>query len=580
MAVQERTYQDPTAGAIRTLLDLGGNKEKQTASTTGDPRGTAGLQTILDQQLRGITPEGAAELIRAIFTQGMEQVPGLATTYGQAAGARTSNNSQFQLALQDMMAKLTVEAAKQLRGNQDSASATAGRLAESSRTQTQTAQKNPKASAMQLLPFALANAGKLKKFGTDIFKTGQDLFGNSSTPLSDAGVNFGSSSYSPAGADNYSLFYDQGPSMAMDFGASEPVSDLFSSGFTDFGGMDAVSAAYDWGGGFDTSLIDAGGDFLGFANGGYVTRKPKGYAEGGVVRRARKGGDLQSTDRTSNIRDTQGNELRGITYNESGNAIFDLLRAIDGEARALGQGRMPGRRQRPQMPTVEPSGETGSSGVGEGIAEGTVGTGITAEGLGTVASIAGMATGIPGIAVSMGLNALGFPTVSPMMAFINAITDVPVTPPNPFAVDGGSAGGTSSVSAEGVAEATGIAGANAGGLGGMGVTMGLDDAFAPDGGIGGTVGGGSSTGGTDGVGDAASAGVGGGGFARGGEVDGPKGRDVIPAYLTDGEYVIKNRVVERLGIPFFDAINSMFDGEEEAQRGSNMRQAAPAYKGR
>jgi hypothetical protein len=72
--------------------------------------------------------------------------------------------------------------------------------------------------------------------------------------------------------------------------------------------------------------------------------------------------------------------------------------------------------------------------------------------------------------------------------------------------------------------------------------------------------GGSSSGGTDGVGDAASAGVGGGGFRKGGEVDGPGGprSDSIVARLSDGEYVIRADVVEKLGVPFFDAINSMF----------------------
>lgn len=44
-------------------------------------------------------------------------------------------------------------------------------------------------------------------------------------------------------------------------------------------------------------------------------------------------------------------------------------------------------------------------------------------------------------------------------------------------------------------------------------------------------------------------------FATGGYVSGEKGVDKIPAWLTDGEYVIKRSKVQQYGVDFFDALN-------------------------
>jgi hypothetical protein len=573
MAVQERTYQDPTASAITSLINLGGTKERTTQSLSSSPQSQAALEQVLNAQLRGLTPEGSAELLRAIFQQGMEQVPGLATTYANAAGARLKNNTPMQLAMQDMFAKLATEGAKQLRANQDSASVTAGRMAESTRTQTTAGNKSPKASAMQLLPFALANAGKIKKFGEELF--GGRMFGSSfeNNPL-------GGGSYIGGGVEDYGVSYDPGiSSFATDImGGSDFGTSSFDLGGFDTAAFDSSGSdmfGFDFGGGDFAS--DLGGDIdffgggfdLGFANGGLVSKKkllaqrsmkPKGYAEGGEVR------DVRQADPRSNIRDKEGKQVRGITYNEN-QLDFDLLRGISSGANMLVKNaptyqranrQSAGGRRRGRYTPLGEGENAGSSGVGEGIAEGTVGTGITAEGLGTVASIAGMAIGVPGIAVSAAMNAMGFPTVSPIAAIVNAITDTPVTPPNPFSIDanGVNGVGTDGISPDSVSVATGISGANAGGLGGLGISIGLDAAFDPSDAPGtGVDAGPGSSGGTDGVGDAASAGVDGGGFAKGGEVDGPKGRDVIPAYLTDGEFVIKQPSVQKLGVPMLELMN-------------------------
>lgn len=44
-------------------------------------------------------------------------------------------------------------------------------------------------------------------------------------------------------------------------------------------------------------------------------------------------------------------------------------------------------------------------------------------------------------------------------------------------------------------------------------------------------------------------------FATGGYVSGEKGVDRVPAWLSDGEYVIRRKRVQELGVPFLDALN-------------------------
>ena len=63
-------------------------------------------------------------------------------------------------------------------------------------------------------------------------------------------------------------------------------------------------------------------------------------------------------------------------------------------------------------------------------------------------------------------------------------------------------------------------------------------------------------------------------FATGGPVymagGGPNGTDTVPAWLTEGEYVLKKSAVDKLGVPLLDKLNSIADGQSE----SRPRQAA------
>ena len=64
--------------------------------------------------------------------------------------------------------------------------------------------------------------------------------------------------------------------------------------------------------------------------------------------------------------------------------------------------------------------------------------------------------------------------------------------------------------------------------------------------VGGSGGGGGDEGGGDDEGE---------GFVRGGRVFGRKGKDRVPAWLTEGEYVVRRSAVSRVGTAFLDALN-------------------------
>lgn len=106
----------------------------QTTSTSGTSTSTstadiAGLQDIFLKQRGGLS---SADL-GAIFQEGMKQAPGLQTALGNALGARTKNNSPLGTALEDLSARLTVEAANLNRGLLSDASSTAGKIADATK---------------------------------------------------------------------------------------------------------------------------------------------------------------------------------------------------------------------------------------------------------------------------------------------------------------------------------------------------------------------------------------------------------------------------------------------------------------
>jgi hypothetical protein len=564
MAVADRTYTDPTAGIMQVIASLGGSKTKTSQSTSVDPAALANLQQILGTQMAGTTPEGAAGLLQAIFQGGLEQVPGLATTYAQASGARSSNNSPLKLAMQDMMLKLTQEGQKQLSANQVNAANTARTVAEATKSTNTQETKSPKLSAMQLAPFLLGGAGKLKGMlpSFDQASNAFDNFFGSTVNPAVSSIGMGGGLGIDVGTSGLGGSFDLSP--AFDFGSDALASlapDAVSS-LADFGAADAFgfdfgsSAAADIGSSFFDTMgtEDLVGGFLGFEKGGLVgrdgmvkkkkkgykpTTKPKGYASGGYI----------TADRTDNLRDKNQQMIRGSTQNDDVTDVVARMVAGSGD----GILRMPARAipQAKRSPLeTKMSENAGSSGIDEGLAFGEVGSSITPQGVGALATIASMALGVPGIVGITAANMMGFPAVSPMSTLINAITN-----------------GISGIGLSGSVNDNSINGPPGAGMALAADTLSDDtNAISADvaaamdaAGISGGGGPGSSTGGADGVGDAAAAGIGGGGFAEGGKITGKKGTDVIPIRATAGEYVIQKEVVDALGVQFFDVINSMFD---------------------
>lgn len=98
----------PAAGGVaevgNLLQMLGGTKE--TSTSTQSPADIAGLKALM-AQLQGADYNAQ---LQAIFQTAAGQIPGLQSAYGRAAGARTSNNTAVQAALNELLKATTVEA--------------------------------------------------------------------------------------------------------------------------------------------------------------------------------------------------------------------------------------------------------------------------------------------------------------------------------------------------------------------------------------------------------------------------------------------------------------------------------------
>lgn len=315
---------DPSLQILQLLQGIGGQKQTQTSSqtqtSTVDPAILAQLSTLLQTQMGQTTPAGIAAVIGQIFNEGSKQVPVLGQQFAQSAGARGSNNSALNLANQQLQTALSGKALEYLLTAQNSAAKTGVETANLTKTTTtngsQTSTTKPRSNALQLLPFALGQAGNIKK----LFNGAADLFGGSGgvpgNPFGSGGMealnSFDMGSMmdlvSPA-ADSINAMnsFDTGGMMDLISGTGSAV---------DVGSMatDALSALSD----FDFSSVADIGTFFGdgfFADGGLVGRdnkkvkksplnaKPKGYADGGLIRGITETGEMGSEISTFAIND-------------------------------------------------------------------------------------------------------------------------------------------------------------------------------------------------------------------------------------------------------------------------------------
>lgn len=122
---KEITYNNDWASLLLQML-LKGNGSNVTTTEGGGltPEAIAALQAAIagmggvtmpagvkSPGVPGVSPTITPEQLAAIFSQGAEQVPNLTAAYANAAGARSSNNSGLQLALDSLNEELVRQSA-------------------------------------------------------------------------------------------------------------------------------------------------------------------------------------------------------------------------------------------------------------------------------------------------------------------------------------------------------------------------------------------------------------------------------------------------------------------------------------
>lgn len=278
-------YSDPSLQLLSFLGNLGGQRTTSTQTSTSSPEAIAALQQILGQQMQQITPEGMNAIINSIFQQGMRQVPKLGMQYAQAAGARTSKNSPLAYASEALQRQLTEAAASALLTAQQNAANTAARYADTTRTTSTSQKTTAPGQKLMALPFLIGQIPNIKKglstlgglfepdtgFGSVPGGSGVEGFvGNNPSAYiaPSADLVGGSGGIDPALFAGSDMMFDPG-SMLTDW---QPFTDVVSNANAfDFSGVE----------GFDLGAF--------FADGGLVskkmlTKKAKGYADGGQVR--------------------------------------------------------------------------------------------------------------------------------------------------------------------------------------------------------------------------------------------------------------------------------------------------------
>ena len=284
-------YDSALPALLQQLMGTTQKTSGGTATQTSTAN-TAPLQQVFDQQQRSSTPEGMAELIREMFTQGAQAVPVLTGAYANATGTRSSNNSGLALSLAELNKTLAGQAAGMVGQQQQAASNTAAQIANASRGTvtttpgtTQTSGANPNTAALLGLGGTALNWADKNQL-LDPLKSGlKGMFQGGAS--AGAGLDF-SNAFSQSGGvldansllanyDSYDLQNVAGgiPSFAGNGDQFGNYGEIFSglgdglsnfadgigSGFSDIGSSIADGASSMW---------DSVSDFFGFADGGEV----------------------------------------------------------------------------------------------------------------------------------------------------------------------------------------------------------------------------------------------------------------------------------------------------------------------
>lgn len=580
MAAADAKRVSETSGldGLTNLLQLFGTQSQQ--KSTAD---TSGLTSLLNTLQ---SPSDPNAILASIFQQASGQIPKLQAAYGNAVGARSTGNSPVQAGLNELLKQTTLagqqQIAQQTQQNQALQAQVAGKIADSTRTVNSTQNPNYGMAAK-----GLAGLQILGKLGvTDKLK---GLF--SDAPASSVGgtafsvPDFSSSLSSAPGIGGAGLFGDASGSF---FGASggdaanslssDAVSQALSSDDIASSVGSAFSDAGDW-------LGDAGNTvagWFGFAEGGLVGRdgkkmgsfQPAHYADGGIVKSP--GG------RRSSAPAFTPDAIQRTA------AINPGTPAVGGGGGSSGVGNAP----------------TGSGGTGSGASSGGNGSGVGSFDLGNfgvpvnyggssapISNEVGSGstdTGIPDWVVGLVGSALFGSIAGTALKYGNKYLrqNDPTNPSSAESINGGDSeddaaqaaqAAAAAAAAPAAAESLGVDGGatpvdrgnstvddrdrdpddlgDLGDLGGVFNDAGIDGG-ATDGG-GGSTGGGDDWGGGPDPAQAAS-------YNAGGQVGGPKNvnKDIVPAVLTPGEFVMKKGTVEHFGSDFFDMLNQF--GESNA----------------
>jgi hypothetical protein len=321
----EKTFQS----GLPDLLKMFGEKQATSGGTVTRTAtaNTAPLQQVFDRASAGIDPQLYQQLIASIFQSAGQQVPQLTAALANATGSRSSSNSPLAMALQELNNQAAAQAAQsiltQQNAQQQIAANAAGGIANATRSETTTTPRSSVTTTPAVNPLLMSlvgfGANQLDKRGVFDKLFGKDEASSSASSLMApmpsllSGVSFGDTGglgavgdfgaatnfAAPSTSDFSGLYF---PDLGSLFPAAGeisnmlgPVSDLdFFSNFGDaFGGS----------GGSVSDFFTSNADTDVFSNidfGSNIEELPNFFssffADGGVIRnRNNMGAPLQKT---------------------------------------------------------------------------------------------------------------------------------------------------------------------------------------------------------------------------------------------------------------------------------------------
>ena len=109
-----------------------------TQTQSGGQGNVSRLSPVIDEMLKSITPEGAADLIQTIYRIGFEQNAPQLLSFANAGGGRPGASTTTQLMVNDLVARLAGQANLALGQNQANAAQAAAEFANLQRGPTTT----------------------------------------------------------------------------------------------------------------------------------------------------------------------------------------------------------------------------------------------------------------------------------------------------------------------------------------------------------------------------------------------------------------------------------------------------------